>query len=247
MRFPALPTPDDVVKLFLGIALGPGVAAWFAFLIWAVYSWYDIIRKAAEAARTGVGSVRSWIARIGRSAPHVVILALLASILLLLAQAFWVLFSFIVGNVISAAVGVNYPLHTLMVRAGNTVPSVPTWSQFESDLRLDAISGGYVALSILAVIRTYWRARDTEEVRSIGRLFTFPAYFYGFLGLLGGVLSVIFNIGNYFVHAGSYVSSSVVAFLLCLGVLGTLYLLACRLLAWAPRAVADMWSGRNAA
>ncbi len=247
MHFPNLPTPDDIVKLFLHIIPLPGIALLGAYLVWWLYGWYKAIKDAAEAARTGAGFIRNWIARISVSTPQVTMIAFLASILLLIAQASWIAFSFIVGNVISADVGVNHGLHTLMLHAGNglTAPIIPTWSQFASNLRLDAVSGIYVGLSIAAIIRTYVRARGRRQLKSIGWLFTAPAYFYGILGLLGGAIGIILNITTPILHDNDHVSSSLVAFFLCLGVLGTIYVLACRLLARAPMVVADMWTRRN--
>ena len=241
MHFPNLPSPDEIVVRFLHLIFPQGLVLSFLVLLYALYSWYDALKRTAEAARTGAGFARDWIARITMRPPQAVTLAFVASILLLLAQASWILFSFFLGNIISAAMGVNHGLHILMLRA-----IVPTWSQFSSNLRLDAVSGIYVALSIAAVIRTYWRARDRTRVKNIGWLFTGPAYFYGFLGLLGGALSIFVDIFAPLVHDSAHVSSSLVAFLLGLGVVGALYALACHLLARAPIVLADMWSGRNA-
>lgn len=242
MHLPNLPSPDQVVVHFLQLIFPQGLLLFFLILLYTLYSWYDAIKKTAEAARTGVGFARDWIARITMRPSQAVTLAFLASILLLLAQASWILFSFFLGNVISAAMGLNHGLHILMLRA-----IVPTWSQFSSNLRLDAVSGIYAALSVAVVIRTYWRARDRTRVKNIGWVFTAPAYFYGFLGLLGGALSLIVDIFAPLVGDNAHVSSGLVAFLLGVGVVGALYALSCHLLARAPIVLADMWSGRNAA
>jgi hypothetical protein len=164
--------------------------------------------------------------------------AIVASLLTLTAQGIWLVFNFLIGNVLSGALGVNHALHGLNENI------VPTWTQFTASLHWDAVSAGYVLLSTAGLMRSYILAAYRKSANGWGNFFALPGYIYGFCGIFGGTLYLLLNILGHLSHSGMAISWSLAFFILGAGVIGSLYVFACRMVFRAPLLVAEMWSDR---
>jgi hypothetical protein len=238
MKLPNLPSVDDAWAYLLGLAPFPATIVALILLARTLYGWYDTLRKAAERSRSAADAAGSAFARMRTMPSSAIGVAVAASLLTLIAQGIWLACNFLVGNVLSGALGVNHKLHGLDENI------VPTWSQFTASLRWDSISAGYVLLSIATLVRAYILATRRVSANGWSNLFGLPGYIYGFCGLIGGTLYLGLNLIDHFSHSALAISWRWVIFMLGAGVIGSLYVFACRLVFRAPLLVAEMWENR---
>lgn len=169
-----IPTPDSLVAGFLAfIAGGSATGLALISLPWILYSWFsfakDLKERGHQLGDLGRGT-RAWM----RSADPVARrLAMISAALMLVAQAVWIATTYVVGNVISVMFLYNKHI--------NQAPGAPfpTVGQMRHALRLDAVSGAYLAVALLALVVSYRRAvkeEDQDGVQAIGCLLALPGY-----------------------------------------------------------------------
>lgn len=234
MTIPHLPTPGDLLYLFLRLALGPGAILSLIVLILAARSWYQSIRTAFETTKAIAGVAGPTFARLRRMRAAALALAAASTVIMLAAQGIWLLVNYVIGNLLSGLIGTNHALHSL---PGDYIPA---WAQFIHSLELDPVSEGYVIVSAIALAASYVSAIRGSSAAAIGHMFAVPGYIYGFCGLVGGALTLILYL--FHVKAG-FVTTAWITLMFGAGVVACLYVLSCILVFGAPALVSELWSG----
>jgi hypothetical protein len=238
MNLSNLPSVDDAWAYILHLSRLPAAIVVLLLLVRTLYGWYGAIDATARRGRAFGYAIRRVFARM-RTMPRVAIgVSIVAFLLTLAAQGIWLVFNFLIGNVLSGALGVNRALHGLNENI------VPTWAQFSMSLHWDAVSAGYVLMSTAGLMRAYILAARRTPANGWGNFFAVPGYIYGFCGLFGGSLYILLNILGHFSHSDRAVSWSLALFIFGAGVIGSLYVFACRMVFRAPLLVLEMWSDR---
>ncbi len=239
MNLPNLPTPDELLRLFLTFAVGQGVLLSLLMIILALRSWYMTLRDGIEKGRIAIGLSGKMFRHMKRMRRIGLFLLMLSSVIMLSADVMWLLVNYVIGNLLSGAVGLNQGLHLLL-----NSDLEPSWWQFDGLLRLlrmDVISGSYVLLSFFGLAAAYRHANRGTSADGLGNFFALPGYLYGFCGLVGGALSLVAN----FLSNGHYASERWIIFMFGAGVVGSLYVLVCRVVMRAPALIGQMWSDRS--
>lgn len=232
MTIPNLPTPGSLFDLFLKLSLGPGAVLSLIMLMLALRSWYQTFQTAYEKGRIVANSTRTAVNHMRQMHRAALAIAAISTLITLLAQGIWLVVNYIIGNLLSALLGVNYALHN------TPADYIPSWSQFFHSLQLDPVSAGYLIASAVAIIASYIPAtRGLSKV--IGQVFAIPGYIYGFCGLAGGLLTLILFV--FHVHAG-FITAAWIILMLGAGVVACFYVVSCFMVITASEMVSNLWS-----
>ena len=237
MNFAKLPSVDEAWAYLFHLSPLPASIVGLLLVVRILYGWYDSAKKTAERGMTIAHGAQRALAHTRTMSGGAIGVAITASLATLIAQGLWLVLSFLIGNWLSEAVGVNHGLDGIHRNA------IPTWTQYTRALHWDGVAAGYVLFSLTIIIRAYVLAMRGDHANGWIYLFGLPGYLYGILEIPGGTIYVVLNLVRYFSHKPLAIAWHLPIFMIASGIAGLLYWLACRLVFRAPLLLTEMWAG----
>jgi uncharacterized protein YggT (Ycf19 family) len=233
VNVPELLSFDDILKQMIRMLLGPGLASGLILLAMAAYSWWKAAKDTAKISRIVVEVTKTTGRRMRRLDRIGRLLAVSAAAVMAIAQAAWLFGNYVIGNLLSQAVGIDtkFPANYL-----------PTWREFWDSLHGSPVTDVYLLISVVGLAYAFVRARQNKDVQVLSSLFGLPGYIYGFCGFVGGSLTLLLYI---FGVDGDFVNVPWIIFMYCAAVVGVVYAASCHLVLGAPAIVTQFWTTRS--
>ena len=100
-----LPSVDDVQVAVVRWLLGQGVLAGLLLSVKKVYDWYRAGADTLERAKRAAGAAVDLSSRVRKMQTYGFIAAAFSTVAMLFAQAMWLSFNFLLGNLLADAIG----------------------------------------------------------------------------------------------------------------------------------------------
>lgn len=232
-------TPDSLVLGLLAfIAGGSATGLALISLPFVLYSWFSFAKDVKERGHQLGNLSRGLRAWMRSTDPVARRLAVVSAILLLLAQAVWLVTTYVVGNVVSVMFEYNKNI--------NQAPGAPfpTLRQMLHALQFDPVSGSYLAIALVGLVISYRvavRTGDRDGGEAFGCLLAIPGYASVALGLF-------FLVSTWFLkdvaHDPGYTTREIWLSLLAT-VVGLIYAASCHLVLITPARVVSLRNAKS--
>lgn len=143
---------------------------------WAM-SWIEALRKARRASDV----TSRWVAEQLQRPIGQVWYSITITVVMVLLQGFWLLFAFVVGNVLS----------TLFASWDTPPDRTPQDLGVFLPLKWDTVTQGYVLICILCVLVSYRLAFTRRRSGALFIIAGLPGWFYGAFGAVGATLLTV--------------------------------------------------------
>jgi hypothetical protein len=217
--------PDNAIEFGLRTIFGPGAVV-TGFLIFNLISgWVGFTRVTARTGSRIYIGARGAAASARQHRFTSVVARLLLTVLLFLLQSAWVGLAYFGGNAID-----------ITVRSFSS-SQFPTLATVYASMSWNQYAQAWVALSVVTILSSYfWSGGATSFLSFIASA---PGYFYGFFGLVGGVL----NAATYLLKIGNDVEPYMLVYMFTFGIAGAVYVYATQYATSASAWVREAWLG----
>jgi len=182
MNIPTIPSLDDLVKLGL-VTLGfPAWAIAIFVMAHTIKGWLDSLRSISRTVSDGMHGLGHAVNAVKEVPSGARIVAVVITVMVWIVQGLLIGFMYLVGNYVSMA-ATDRPRGNRLIEAVRDGGAGSLPSAIWDSLKLDPISGGVVAVTVICIVASYQQAVRHKDPSAAGAVLALPAIVIGWMGL----------------------------------------------------------------